>query len=527
MCYCRHCETTFRAATGFDLPATADPREPARRAHLRWREDRLFSLISLWDGEVRRINPNARFIANSGGGASSPLNMARLARSSAILFADRQARSGTRPPWTNGKSAKEYRAAMGTKPVGGIFSVGVEEAYRWKDSVQSGPEIQLWAADGIANGLRPWFAKFNGKPIDRRWLRPVEDLYSWHFRHESYLRNTRPLTSVGLVYSQQTARYYGGERGGVLAEEHIDGFYQALIEARIPFEMVHEDLLDESSLQPFRTLILPNIAALSDTQCRQLIAFVRRGGNLVATHETSLYDEWGLRRPDFGLSEILGCSFAGSVVPRMQNAYLTLRHPHPLLRGLEDAPRIIHAVSRVEVRSPESASAPLTLVPSYPDLPMEDVYARVPETRTPQVFLGQFPGRVVYFPFDLDRTFWSILHRDHALLLRNAVEFAHGEPMPVTVTGPGLLDVTIWRQARSLTVHLVNLTNPMAMRGSYREVIPLARLGVQVRLPADFRPRAARTLVSPASHPLRSTNGALQFDLTNIGLHEVLAIDQA
>jgi hypothetical protein len=61
------------------------------------------------------------------------------------------------------------------KPVGGIFSVGVEEPYRWKDSVQAGPEIRLWALDGIANGLRPWFTKFSGTLYDRRWL-PVEGL---------------------------------------------------------------------------------------------------------------------------------------------------------------------------------------------------------------------------------------------------------------------------------------------------------------------------------------------------------------
>ncbi len=93
---------------------------------------------------------------------------------------------------------------MGRRPVGGIFSVGLEEAYRWKDSVQSEPEIRLWVAEGTANGMRPWFTKFSGTLYDRRWLPIVERIYGWHARHERYLRNETPLARVALLLSEQT-----------------------------------------------------------------------------------------------------------------------------------------------------------------------------------------------------------------------------------------------------------------------------------------------------------------------------------
>ena len=121
--------------------------------------------------------------------------------------------------------------------------MGVEEAYRWKDSVQSEAEIRLWVADGVANGLRPWFTKFAGTLHDRRWLNR-----RGHLRlasaAERYLRNEQPLARVGLVYSQQTAWFYGGHGARQKVEDHALGCYQALIEARIPFEMVHDRLLD-------------------------------------------------------------------------------------------------------------------------------------------------------------------------------------------------------------------------------------------------------------------------------------------
>ncbi len=388
MCYCEHCQANFKAATGMDLPRTSNPQDPRRRAHNEWRQQRLFELWRLWDGEIRKINPAACYIPNSGGGALSNLDMKTIGERAPILVADRQARSGVTPPWANGKNAKEFRAAIGRAPVAGLFSVGVEEPYRWKDSVQSGPEIRLWVLDGIANGIRPWFTKFGGVLYDRRWLKMVEDLYVWHYRNERYLRNTESLARVGLVYSQQTATYYGGERARANVEDHILGWYQALIEARIPFEMVHDRLLDPQHINRFKVLILPNIAAMSDRQCQQLRDYK---GSLVATHETSLYDEWGVRRKDFGLADLYRTSFAGQIDARMQNSYLRLgrgRQSLPILTGFEDTERIINGVSRVHTQGvSEPIDPPLTLIPSYPDLPMEEVFPRAPEDKYPRRLL--------------------------------------------------------------------------------------------------------------------------------------------
>jgi hypothetical protein len=522
-CFCEHCRQNFKAFSGYELPRSADPHDAARKAYIVWREKRLFELWRVWDGGIRAINPNARFIPNSGGGALSELDMKTVGEMADILFADRQARRGVMPPWANGKNGKEYRAGMGAKPIGGIFSVGVEEPYRWKDSVQGADEIRLWAIDGIANGLRPWFTKFNAKPYDKRWMKPVEEVYNWHYRNESYLRNERNLARVAIVFSQQTAKFYAGEDARSKVEDPIDGFYQALIESRIPFEMVHDRKLDATDLASFRTLILPNVAALSDAQCGQLRDFVSRGGGLVATHESSLYDEWGVRRANFGLADLFGAKFEGGLDAHLQNSYVSLNPPHPLLEGLEDAPRIIGGVSRVRTSAAGSAPAPLTLVPSYPDLPMEDVYPRVPKTDVPMVHLKEFGmGRVVYFPWDIDRTFWEVLSGDHLKLLRNAVKWATREEPVVSVTGPGVLDVTVWRQKSSMTVHLVNLTNPMMMKGPLREVIPLAGQHTKIRVPGA---KKVRLLVSGVEPAAQITASAVEVALPPIGLHEVVAID--
>lgn len=252
------------------------------------------------------------------------LDMKRLSEFVPILCADRQGRRGMMVPWEGGKNGKEYRAVYGKRPVASMSSVGIEEKHRWKDAVQSEPELRVWIAEGIANGMRPWFVKFCAVIHDERWLSVIEDIYNWHHRSVNYLRNIRPLARVALVYSQQTARFYGGAAAKEKAEDHILGMYQALIEARIPFEMVHDGLLDAEHIDHFKTLILPNIAALSDTQCQQMRAYVERGGSIVATFETSRYTETGEKRDDLGLADLFGVSVQGEVEGPLKNTYLNV-----------------------------------------------------------------------------------------------------------------------------------------------------------------------------------------------------------
>ena len=534
MCYCEHCRQNFRDATGLDLPRTLNPQNPARKQYILWRQQRLFALWRLWDEKIRAINPDSSYIANAGGGALSDLDMKTIAELAPTMVADRQSRRGLMAPWANGKNGKEYRATMGSKAIAGMFNVGIDDEHRWKDSVQNGDEIRLWVADGIAQGLRPWFIKFNAKPEDRRWLPVVKEIFAWHYANENYLRNLRPLARVGLVYSQQSALFYGGEQAREKIEEPGLGFYQALIEARIPFEMVHDRCLDEEHFAPFRTLILPNIAALSDAQCASLRAFVERGGGLVATYQTSLFDEWGVQRNDFGLASLFGASYAGKTQENMLNSYLSLEKDpaagawHPLLRGFEDAGRIINAVNQVEV-TPTDANqfAPLrdrarpTLTCRWSrSLP-------VPAARILPVSICNSVGngRVVYFPGDLDRTFWQVLAVDHGMLLRNAVEWATNEAPPSKWRAPAFWMWPCGSRKTSMTLHLVNLTNPMMWKGPVREIVPIPGQKIALRIPSDRRVRRVHLLVAARDVPYRAEGDTIHLETPSIGLHEVVAVD--
>lgn len=141
------------------------------------------------------------------------------------------------------------------------------------------------------------------------------------------------------------------------------------------------------------------------------------------------------------------------------------------------------------------------------------------------MILSHSGGRVAYFPWDIDRTFWEVLSTDHFKLLRNAVVWVTNEEPPVLVAGPGVLDVTVWRQRNSITVHLVNLTNPMMMKGPIRELIPVGEQKVRFRLPDGLRAKKVHLLAADKTPRVQRNGGELTVTVPSVLDHEVVAID--
>ena len=277
-----------------------------------------------------------------------------------IQFADHQARRGLTPPWSNGRRGKEYHAVMDGRPVGGIFSVGVEEPHRWKDSVQSEAEIRLWVASGTAQGMRPWFAKFAGVLRDRRWLPVVERIYDWHHRHERYLRNTRSLARVALLFSEQSAA--ASTRRGPSGRSPITS---PACTTRWSRRACRSTSCTRRSSRPRRSIATRSSCWPTPRRCRtpsarrcaptsRAAAACSRRSRARATTSP------GARRPDFGLGDVFGVRDTGGVEGPMKNSYLTLEGEagsrHEVLRGLDDAPRVINGVWRVRVAAADGAA---------------------------------------------------------------------------------------------------------------------------------------------------------------------------
>jgi hypothetical protein len=81
-------------------------------------------------------------------------------------------------------------------------------------------------------------------------------------------------------------------------------FEQALIQAKAPFDIIFDEHLRD--LSSYRVLVLPDQESMSDAQAALVREYVRRGGGLVATGQTSLFTEERRRRRNFALADLFG-----------------------------------------------------------------------------------------------------------------------------------------------------------------------------------------------------------------------------
>ena len=174
-------------------------------------------------------------------------------------------------------------------------------------------EARLWMFEGFAGGIQPWWHHVGAYHEDRRMYQPRTTASLAQDQTRLYLVNRRPIATVAIGWSQRNTDFYGRDQAEELVDLPYQGFMQALIRARIPYLPVHLDHIERDNAE-FTLLILPNVAAMSDEQCDGVRRFVDRGGSLIASGVTSLYDPHGDARKDFALGELFKTHLAGTPV---------------------------------------------------------------------------------------------------------------------------------------------------------------------------------------------------------------------
>jgi len=115
-------------------------------------------------------------------------------------------------------------------------------------------------------------------------------------RHDLF-RNAQAIADVAILRSFPS-QVYAEPKWAQLAGD----VEQALIEHRVPFQIIHDQQL--SDLHDYRVLVLAGCIALSDPQIRRLKHYVASGGCLCIIGPAATHDEWLRPRPKPALQDL-------------------------------------------------------------------------------------------------------------------------------------------------------------------------------------------------------------------------------
>jgi hypothetical protein len=520
-CHCAICSK---------LPPSGTP------AYWRAFNDRVFEIWQKYDAIAKEKKPDSFFFANSGGNVRGGPNLDRLGKTVQWFQADNQGRTYDEPSiWGCSLQGRVCNAVLDGKVAANVTAAYSTGVVGWRNASKNADEARMWMAQTSASGMRPYFhfvGSENGFCEDRRWQKVGEEYFRWTARHDAHFKTRRSIANIGVVIGQSTQLLYPGPatvHSRAYMHETTQGTYDALLQGRYAFDYVHEDRLDADRLSKYRLLILPNIAMLSDHQCDQLRDFVKAGGSLMASFETSLYDENLNRRENFGLADLLGTSKAGEAIGTNGNAYYarienpTAAQHHPITNGFAGTNWIPGAQNRIPLKPTKDPL--LTVVPGFVRYPPELAYPPLSHTDEPAVVLRDLgSSRTAYFSGDIERTYWLTGHGDLLRLMHNTINWLTHDERVVSIDGDGLIEMFCWETEPGYAVHLLNYTNPNTHHGWLRSVYPLGPQTIRMKLPSGVRVKSVQLLEAERTIPFVADAGVLRFTIPKIKDYEVAAI---
>ena len=512
VCYCDQCRK---------LP------QPGTLAYWEKFNERVVYLWKLYDSIAKEKRPANFYFANLGGGIHSTANLVQLGELCEWFQCDNQGRGGDATPiWGCALQGRVCSAVQKGKMSTNVTAAWSTGNPRWRNVYKSQQEEQMWFDETLASGMVPYHHIIGGEDgmgEDRRWLEPAQKYFNWMARHDRHFANKRSIANIGVVMGQRTNLFYRPPNRALM-REYMDGMYYALLEGRFLFDFVHEEKLTPEELKKYSALLLPNIALLSDEQCRQLRAYVEGGGSLLATFETSMYNERNERRADFGLADVFGIHKAGEIVGTNANGYMArLERQHEILNGFVNTHWIPAAENRLPIAAVDNPV--LTLVSGVVGYPPELSYPTKPRTEEPVVVVRQKgTSRLIYFPGDIERTMWRSGHTDLARLVQNSIRWVAGANSPVTIQGEGVIESFAWETQAGLAVHILNYTNPAMHRGWIRAFYPVGAQKVTMKLPSGVRVKRVELLRAEADVPFRVSGGNIEFTIPKVLDYEVAGI---
>ena len=535
-CYCHHCREKFQRLYGRAMPSKRSIRGQEFHDLVEFQTRSIVDFLAESRRIIKAKSPDLAFYMN-GGVRGSNWATGRLNR----VITEQQDILGSEggfiygdltqlPMWKPGLTARLLETQAPHKPRV-IFNAAAHKP--WTYSVLPAPEQRLLYADTIANGASTWYC-MTPFELNEPEMDAIADMNRFVGENAAYYMHTRSEARAAIVWSDTTANSYAGSDAQLIDVDLVkrrsavgdlsaefSGLSDALIRAHLPFDVIDDTTLEKEPLDKYAAIFLPNVASMSDAAAARLKQYVRGGGNLFSTFETSMYDQYGIRRPNFALAEVFGAASQNRIAgPRRWDAMQPSASAsgHPLLEGLHR--RLLISPTYYLSVKPSTAQSLVAFIQT-----MAGRYDGLPGlSGDPALLVNRYgKGASVYSPGDWGASLNAYHFADFYKLMENAVRLL--APPSVTLeNAPGSLEIVLRSQAQGrLLVHLVNFTGEMTR--PIRRILPIDNLGVTLRGYGPFG--GAHTLIGKQHLLLRTDgDGAVSFHVPHLDEYEVVVLEK-
>lgn len=308
-CHCSFCKEKFFNRYGMHIPK--DNTVAGWDTFQKWRYDYIEEFYSQAIDVIKSVDENI-VVANNYWGypyQSGSMGSRAVGALKRADFSTGEAYTD----WTGlnapGIFSKYLRGAGNNKP----FEVLIGRFYNtWDYTVKSKNQLAYEAYTVIANGGTVTLddEPYHDGTLEKETYEYLKDIFNVINVRSEALNGAVPVKYAAILHSQATKDYLNnyGEASFI---PPIAGAYKVFRDLHIPIGFLFDESLTEDTLTGYKVLILPDVGCLSTEHCGVIRNFVAGGGTLISTYKTSLYDQCGVMRDDYGLKDVMGLNFEG------------------------------------------------------------------------------------------------------------------------------------------------------------------------------------------------------------------------
>jgi hypothetical protein len=499
ICYCSDCKKAYSAFSGKEIPLASAPDEQIDR-YMLWKEQAADKYMTRIKNTVKSFGDDKAYTAevfsiygvgqriDSGVDLDSARKHFDILVSVAFLTSGS---SGNNFPYENlnyGSTIIKFLKSMSPEREAVVMYGGNGTTHRLV--IDPPQDLRVWLWQILSAGGRFWNCYFTNVPTlshDNRNAFNETAAYQFVRDNEKLLEQHVPVSNIGIYYSRSTRISYRNksEEGDPFGVE-IRGIETVLMENHIPHDFILDEQVSNQTLKKYDVIVLPNVKCMSDKEIETLKEYVNDGGNLIATYSTSLCDEKGNERSNYGLNELFGVNYAGKKEnTRRDNYQFILNKKHKIVEDDSNQTELLFNAGFTALCKPEkNTNVICTWVPTIQNQPPDKAWVEKFSAEYPTVVENSYrKGKVIYFANQPDLLAYFIGHPDPRNLLLRSVRYLAGNNIPVESNAPSTVNIGLTQSLTKKGNYILSLVNTTsgAVR-PIRELVPVHGVTVKVQL---------------------------------------------